>query len=301
MRLQQRQAGEVARHLDALADRVEPIGHEPGGGRVAVDGHRWPVLRSVGERLAIARGAHVEAVDRRDRLVCGRLIGKDGQALIRCIALQHIGCRTTGLGEADDILRTAPLVSTIAVGVGHDHQVGVVDTVGGAEAGCVEHRFVAVQQARCRCIDDPIAATRQHDQSRRGAHHRDGIVHLHQLDRRERLADPRIGQCRLVDRRQSGHVRCGGAERRGLRQAGGPSREQGTGQLWSRGTEALERHVIADPDRVGAEEPGNRCDRGRIQRVGLGAIVECVQQVHSGWRSQWQEVAGDQWLGGQAR
>ena len=143
LRLQQRHPRQLARYFDALSYRVEPVAHHPRSGWIAVDCHGGSILGPVGKRFAIARRPNIEAVHDRRCLVLRGLVGKDWQALIGCVLLQHVGARATGLGEPHDVLRTPPLVGAISVRVGDDHQVGV-EVVGFTEVGRVQNCLVAV-------------------------------------------------------------------------------------------------------------------------------------------------------------
>ena len=70
-------------------------------------------------------------------------------------------------------------------------------------------------------------------------------------------------------------------------------------ELRARRAEAVERGVAGEPDRVGAEQPGHRCDLGRVDGAGLEAVVERVQEVHRRCAAEREEVARHERLGGQ--
>ena len=54
-----------------LADRVEPVADEPRRGWIAVHRQGRSILRSIGERLAVARRPDLEPLDGRCRLMAG--------------------------------------------------------------------------------------------------------------------------------------------------------------------------------------------------------------------------------------
>jgi hypothetical protein len=64
--------------------------------------------------------------------------------------------------------------------------------------------------------------------------------------------------------------------------------------------EAVEGGVTGDPDPVGAEQPGEGCDRRRLDRARLEAVVDGVRQVHRRGAAEREQVAGDQGTVGHA-
>ena len=294
--------------FDLLADRIEAIGDPPRGGEVAVDRHRGAVLGSEGERFAVAGGAHHEpAVEHRHRLLGGVLGGEHGETLIGDVLAQRVARRTAGLGEAGDVLRTAPLVGPVAVGVGDD-QHGIVrhgvvaDPCGGegGQIGGVDDRLGAVEQSGCGGVDHAVATAGQHHHIGRGAHDRLGSLHRHQLHGRQRGAEVGDGERLLVDHGDVGHVHGGLAVRRRRTESGRGRTEQRRDDLRAWGAEAVEGQVVGHPDRVDAEQTGDRCDGLGIDRARLEPVVERVQQVHRPGAAEREEVAGDERLVGEA-
>ncbi len=98
------------------------VGDQPRRRRIAVDGHQRAVLGPVGERLAVGR--------RRARTgpSCTATVGAAPSAVAEhrqplvggIVAAARRARRVVVLGEPDDVLRAAPVVGPVAVGVGDD-------------------------------------------------------------------------------------------------------------------------------------------------------------------------------------
>ena len=266
---------------EEVADRVTTIGDHPSRRRVAVDGHRRALLGAVGERLSIAAGLHDQAVlECRDRLVVG--VGnqaEDRQALVALGDAQHVATVAAGLGEPADILRAAPVVGTVAVGVGDDDN-RAVQRLAASEVRGVAQCLVAAQQAGGGGVEHTIAAAHQHDHPVAGSDDGDRVRDRHEFDGGERRADGRVAQRSLIDHWDVGYVRRGHPVRHRLTEADGLRREQLVNVLRAGRAEAIEGEVVRDPDRVGAQVAGDGRDRVGVERVVLHPVVERVEQVH---------------------
>ena len=83
------------------------------------------------------------------------VVGEHRQPLIGGVRLQHVTSGSAGLGEPDDVLCAAPLMGAVAVRVGDDHEVGVVDVIVGCRdrrrTGSPRRRAAARLPRRRRC------------------------------------------------------------------------------------------------------------------------------------------------------
>ena len=152
--------------------------------------HHRAVLRPVGERLAVRRRAG-RAPDRpgRRRSAPRRSIAEHGQALVGRVRAQHVRCgRVVVLGEADDVLRAAPVVGTVAVGVGDDDLGGrSVGASSSPAATRVADQLVAVEEPGGGGVDEAVAAARDEHDVVLGPHDR------HRRRRRARARPAAIG------------------------------------------------------------------------------------------------------------
>ena len=222
---------------------------------------------------------------------------EDRQPLIGHVPAQDV--RRIGvvvLCEADDVLRAAPVVGTIAVGVGDDHRGGVVHRThqrGVAERGAVANELRSVDQSGGCRVDESVTAAGDEHLPILDPDDADRIVDGCEDDWWDRLADATVRCGLLVDHRDDREVAHCVAVRIGpteVRRAG----EEVEHELGARRSEALEGSVAGDPDRVGTEQPGDRGERGRLGNTCLEAVVECVDEIHRRSASQRQQVAGDE-------
>ena len=118
--------------FDELTDCAETVGDGPRGGRVTVDRHDRTTFGKVGERFAVGRRSsdNRTILDRHGLRVRVDRVGdvrpvvdrvEDAEALIAALEPQHVGLDVTGLREPGDVLRAAPVVRSVTIGVGH-HQ-----------------------------------------------------------------------------------------------------------------------------------------------------------------------------------
>ena len=148
---------------------------------------------------------------------------------------------------------------------------------------------------RRRCRPAPPAATR------RAPCPRDPST-LTSSTGRHGLADCAVGQCGLVDHRHVGHVDRRRAEVGWRTESLGLRGEQLRAVSSGRGVRKRSKAMSLLTQMVSA--PKRRAigsDGRRVEGVRLGAIVEGVEQIHRRGGAEWQEVAGDQRLGRQAR
>ena len=287
---------------DALPAGVGPIAHHPGRARITVDRHDRTVLGAVGERLAV-RGRsclHRALLDGDGGRCAGHT--EDWEALVGRIGAQHIGYRRlVVLRESDDVLRAAPMVGAVAVRVGDDdgaRRSGRPGDLVAVQRAAVAHELLPVEQAGGGGVDDAVTAADEDDGLVLGSDDADSLLDRHQLDGCDGRADPGVGSRLLVDHRDHGLV----DDEVPVRRRRAESRyvpEQVGDELGSRSAEPVEGGVAAQPDRAGAEQAGDRGQRGRFDGAGLEPVVERVDEVHRRGAAEGEEVARDQRPGGQ--
>ena len=180
-------------------------------------------------------------------------------------------------------------MSALPVAVGDDHDVGGGDGIHelwGGHRGAVADRLLSGDQPGGGGVDDAVSASGQHDDGVGGAHDRLCVGDLDQRDRSDRHPDRRLGQRLLVDHRHGWAVRRGFAVVDRNAEPVGTGSEQLVGQLRAWCPEAVECRVTGKPDRVGAEQPGDRGDGGELGDADLEAVVEGVEQVHRRRRTE---------------
>ena len=293
---------------DRLVEHRAPIGDGPARGRVTVDCHDGTVFGQVGERFAVgAGGGGDRPVLDRDRLGVGIVVGEHGQPLVAALVAQHAHI-VARLGVAGHVLRAAPVVRSVTVRVGDDHPRRVRDRIAEpvsagpvisgrvtAERGAVQDQFRTVDHARAGGVDEPVAAAGQHDHVVLRPDRRHRCVDADQRHRGERFTDAGVTDRLFVDDRNDADVRCRLAEPLGREQVG--ARGTGAGEqvvddLGPGEAEAVERHVVGHPDRVDAEQAGNRCDRVDVDHTVLEAVVQGEHEVHRRRAAERQQVAG---------
>ena len=263
-----------------LARRPAPIGDPPRRRRVAVDGHARPVLGPVGERLAVRRRPW-PAPDRPGTATVGRRrrrrsanTGRRSSAGRRGADVRRAGSSSSV--KPDDVLRAAPVVGPVAVGVGHDELVGPSTSASPArrpQRGACSGRSSSPSSspaAAASTSPSPLPATTTTSSLARmtGTGSSTGTSSTGG----DRSPTRRVGERLLVDHRDVGLVRPPARRRpTGPPRPAAPPANRSSASSGPRRAEAVEGGVAGQPDRVGAEQAGDRGDGVRLERRRTGS------------------------------
>ena len=183
LRLQQSECPICVRDGEEVPQRIAVIADHPRRQRIAVHCHRRSLLGPIRERLTVPASPHLQSVvEDGDGLVvraCHR--AEDGKPLISFVVAQYVARRPTALGETRYVLRTAPVMGAIAIGVADDHSSDRkrIVCVAVHKVSGIEQCLIAAQQTSARGVDDSVAAAYQHHGARTGTQDRHRILDGH--------------------------------------------------------------------------------------------------------------------------
>ncbi len=204
------------------------------------------------------------------------------QPLVPGIGGDAVAGRTAGLGHSQRVLRTAPLLVSVAVRVRH-YEDGAgwerCPLVGRQVVG-IEHGLGTHDQPCRRGIHHTVSAAIEHHHPVTDADHRSGVGYFEQFDGGQLGADTWVGDRLFVDHADVGLVDLGCAVCDRCREAGDHPVEEIGEHLWARCAEAIEGQVVAQPYAIGSQKARHRGDRAGVDRCGLDPIVERIEQVH---------------------
>ncbi len=246
--------------------RRPPSPGDPPGGRRRVRRSRWLSHRARRPPRSSGDGWP----GRRTRRVAGR----------RCPVADVP--RAARFGQADHILRAAPLVGAIAiesVTITSRHRRGASSRSTSPQVGRVQHRLVAVatdRRPRRRPARRRFRPERPPRVPRERCHR---VVDRDELDRRQGGADRR--SAKAARRASPGPARwSGGAERGGVAETIRLSSEHACGELGARACGIGRRPGRCSPRWCRHRGTGRPARSRRLESARLGAVVEGVEQVH---------------------